>query len=270
MKIAIFIGATLGAAGWQTAAQAEDINTRFSGLSLGAHVGAASGRSNYSTQANCPSQPADAVFCNAAPDPSAPNGAAVTASGSGDMSSLGLTGGAQIGYNWQSGRIVYGVEADFAALRFNETATASGTFPSPFLGTQYSVTNKTSLNWVSTVRGRLGVTVTPDILLYVTGGAAFSRIQVSGAYSDNATNLAFPGGSGSASSSAVKTGWVIGGGTEWALDRRWSVKAEYLYTKFGSLSAAVPLTNTPAFTQTTSSTGDVSLHLIRIGFNYRF
>ena len=126
------------------------------------------------------------------------------------------------------------------------------------------------LNWVATLRARLGVTVTPQVLLYATGGAAFSRIHFSSAYSDNATGFGFPGGSGSAGSNAVKAGWIIGGGAQWALDHRWSAKAEYLYADFGSVSVAVPLTNTPDFAQTMSATSKVSLHLIRIGFDYRF
>ncbi len=269
VRVAALLGIGLVAAGWQPAARADDSGTRFGGLSLGIHAGAAVGRSDYGTGPNCPPT-ADAVFCNAAPDPSAANGAAVAASGSGREVSRGLTGGLQVGYNWQAGNIVYGGEADFAALDFDETATASGVFPSPFLGTQYSVTNRTTLNWVSTLRARLGVTVAPRLLLYATGGAAFARIQVSSAYSDNAIDATFPGGSGSASSNAVKAGWVAGGGAQWALDGRWSVKAEYLYADFGSASVAVPLTNTPNFAQTMSATSNVSLHLMRIGLDYRF
>ncbi len=47
------------------------------------------------------------------------------------------------------------------------------------------------------------------------------------------------------------------------------MKAEYLYADFGSVSVGVPLTNTPGFTQTMFATGDVSLHLVRIGVDYR-
>jgi len=258
------------AAGWPSAARADDIGARFGGLSLGIHAGAASGRSNYSTEPNCPPAVVDAVFCNDAPDPSAVNGASVAASGSGKVSSRAPTGGMQIGYNWQAGRIVYGGEADFAALDFDESATAGGDFPFPFLGTQYSVMNKTTMSWVSTVRARVGVTVTPQVLLYATGGAAFTRIQYSSAYSDNASDATFPGGNGSASTNESKSGWVIGGGAQWALDHRWSVKAEYLYADFGSVSVAVPLTNTPNFAQTMSATSDVTLHLMRVGLDYHF
>lgn len=270
VKIAALLGISLVAASWPAAARADDTGARFSGPSLGIHAGSASVRSEYSTQSNCPPIAIDAVFCNAAPDPTAVNGAAVDASGSGTMSPRGLTGGLQAGYNWQVGRTVYGGEIDFAVLDSSETRTAAGVFPFPFLGTQYSVTNKTTLNRMATLRARAGMTVTPQVLLYVTGGAALARVQVTGAYSDNAADITFPGGSGSASNSSVKAGWVIGGGAQWALDRRWSVKAEYLYADFGKTSVAVPVTNTPAFAQTISSSSDVSMHLLRIGFDYRF
>ena len=270
MKVAAFVGTSLLVAGWHASVRADDMGARFDGLSFGVHAGAFSGRSDYSTAPNCPPSTDDAVFCNAAPDPSASNGAAVAASGSGKMSSRGPTGGAQIGYNRQAGRIVYGGEADFAALDFNETASANGTFPFTFLGTQYSVTNQTKVNWVSTLRARVGVTATPQVLLYATGGAAFTRIHFSSAYSDNAVGAGFPGGSGSGSTDTLKAGWVIGGGAQWALDRRWSVKAEYLYADFGPVSVSIPLTNSPSNTQTMSATSKVSLQFMRIGLDYRF
>lgn len=270
MKIVAFLGISILATAWPAAVRADDIGARFDGLSLGIHAGAAAGRSKYDTETNCPPTAINAVYCNAAPDPSVVNGAAVDASGTGKLSSHGPTGGVQIAYSWQDGRIVYGGEADLAALDFDETATASGVFPFPFLGTQYSVTNRTKMNWVSTLRGRVGMAITPEVLLYATGGAAFARIQVSSSYSDNAVAPGLPGGSGSASADEVKAGWVVGGGVQWALDSRWSVKAEYLYTDFGSVSVGVPVTNTPTFAQTMSATSNVSLQLMRIGLDYRF
>lgn len=247
LRVAAFFAIGVAAAGGPAAVRADDGGARFGGFSAGVHAGAAWGRSDYGTDPNCPPAAVDSVFCNSAPDPSAVNGTAVAASGSGKMSSRGLAGGVHAGYNWQAGRIVYGGEADFAALDVDETMTAGGAFPVPFLGTQYSVTNQTSVSWMSTLRARLGMAVTPDVLLYATGGAAFARIKLSSAYSDNATDATFPGGSGSASTDSVEPGWVVGGGAQWALDRRWSVKAEYLYADFGSVSVAVPLSNTSDF-----------------------
>lgn len=269
MRMAAFLWIGLAAVAWAATAHADEVDARFGGLSLGIHAGAASGQSKYGTDSGCPPT-ADAVFCNSAPDPSSVNGTAVDASGTGKISSTGLTGGVQVGYNWQEGSIVYGGEADLAVLDFNESATASAAFPFPFLGTRYSVTNKTTVNWVSTLRARLGMTVTPNVLLYATGGAAFAQVKVSGSYSDNAIDATFPGGSGSGSADKFKAGWVIGAGAQWALDERWSVKAEYLYTDFGSVSTDVPVTNTPAFAQTMSVSSEVSLQFMRIGLDYRF
>ncbi len=208
MGHAAFLGLGIGlvVGGWSALARADDIAARFGGFSVGVNAGAAWGRSNYSTDPNCPPDGIDAIFCNAAPDPSLINGAAVAASGTRTLRTSGLMGGVQAGYNRQAGRIVYGGEADFAGLRVNKTATASGAFPFPFLGTGYSVTSKTTVNWMSTVRARVGVTVTPQILLYVTGGAAFAEIRFSSAYADNAIDATLPGGSGFASTNAVKAG----------------------------------------------------------------
>lgn len=270
IKVATMLGIGLVAQCWAVIARADDSDSRFGGLSAGVHAGAAWGRSKYGTDANCPPAIVDAVFCNAAPEPSAVNGSAVAASGSGRMSLHGPAGGAQVAYNWQEDRLVYGGEADFSLLDIDETATASGAFPFVFAGTQYSVTNSTAVKWMSALRARLGMTIAPEILLYATGGVALAQIKVSGTYSDDANNGIVPGGSGSASSDKVKAGWVLGGGAQWAFDRQWSLKAEYLYTDFGSVSVDVPLTNSPAFTQTITANSEVSLHLLRVGLDYRF
>src|SRR5262249_59128619 len=112
-------------------------------------------------------------------------------------------GGFQIGYNWQfSPLIVFGLEADIqgAAITSDRTAASTGTATESFAGTSLftkSVTTPTSaealqasftnaaitssgvnsitadLNWFGTVRGRLGYLITPNLLLYVTGGLAY-------------------------------------------------------------------------------------------------
>jgi hypothetical protein len=112
VKAVAFLGIGLVTAGWPAAALADESGARFGGFSLGIHAGSARGRSSYSTEPNCPPTVVDAVFCNAAPDPSAVNGAAVGASGSGTVSSSGPAVGVQAGYHWQAGRTVYGGEAD--------------------------------------------------------------------------------------------------------------------------------------------------------------
>jgi outer membrane immunogenic protein len=62
---------------------------------------------------------------------------------------------------------------------------------------------------------------------------------------------------------------MAGGGGEWLLDERWSIKAEYLYLDFGSMNVAVPTTNSPTFNQTMLVDADLSAQVARVGINYR-
>lgn len=75
------------------------------------------------------------------------------------------------------------------------------------------------LEWFGAVRGRLGFTVTPTVLLYGTGGLAYGEIKTDGTISDPATF----------SMNTLKAGWVAGGGLEDRVSGNWTVKLEYLY-----------------------------------------
>ncbi len=247
-----------------------DPRPSFEGAYVGLNAGAAWGSSRHETDPGCPGSAVNATFCGAAPDPSAPNGAAVASSGTGKLSSTGFTGGVQAGYNWQAGHIVYGGEADFGAFDLGNSSAPTGVFPSAFLGTTYALTERMSTDWLATLRGRLGFTVMPALMLYATGGLAFTDFKFSSSYADNAVSPFFPGGTGFGSKSGVRTGWTIGGGGEWLLDQSWSIKAEYLYVDFGSQGIAVATSNTAAFTQTMHVDADFNASLARVGLNYRY
>jgi outer membrane immunogenic protein len=242
--------------------------TAFGGAYIGLNAGAAWGSSNYATDPGCPPVPTPAVFCNS-DDPSAVNGAAVATSGTGDLSSTGFTGGIQGGYNWQNGNVVYGGEADVGVFDLGKSTNVAGAFPLAFAGTTYALSESMSTDWLVTLRGRIGYTVLLDLLLYATGGLALTDFTFSSSYSDNANNGIVFGGTGFGERSEVKAGWVVGGGGEWLLDGRWSVKAEYLYLDFGSMGVAVPTSNSPAFTQTMFVDADLSAQVARVGINYR-
>jgi len=111
----------------------------------------------------------------------------------------GLIGGGQIGYNWQNGSVVLGLEADL------QGSAASDTFAA------YKFSNP----WFGTVRGRAGYAMN-NVLVYLTGGLAYGRGQVElGTISESQTHL----------------GWTIGAGVEVGLTPNWSAKAEYLYVR---------------------------------------
>ncbi len=76
----------------------------------------------------------------------------------------GILGGGQVGYNWQSGRVVYGLEADFAGSSVEQEVRACSAFT--------CVHASASLDWMATVRGRIGYLIDPRILAYATAGVA--------------------------------------------------------------------------------------------------
>ena len=127
-------------------------------------------------------------------------------------------GGGQIGYNWQQGMFVYGLEADVSGLSKTNSTYVTGSD---------STTYGSHLSWMSTVRGRLGVTVgNGNTLLYGTGGVAFGRIS---AHSEGGT-----AGWPTNDYSSTRVGWAAGGGIEYMLTPRWTVGLEGLFADFGS------------------------------------
>jgi outer membrane immunogenic protein len=188
--------------------------------------------------------------------------------GSLGIRSTGVIGGAQIGYNWQIGPLVTGIEADVQGSDIKGSARATATFfgtavPDP----QVVPSSETKLAWFGTVRGRLGVTVTPDLLLYGTGGLAYGRVDASAN-----THLFVPDGSpfaeSPASVSKTKVGWTAGAGAEWMFARNWSAKLEYLYLDLGSDSAIGNVT--PATGFQVGYTWHTRENITRVGVNYHF
>ena len=167
----------------------------------------------------------------------------------------GFIGGGQIGYNWQFGSLVAGLEADFQGT----TAKANTNYISP-VGA-YTLLNS-KLDYLGTVRGRFGFAVAPSVLLYATGGLAYGNSKVSYV-------VGGPAGAFANTTSQTKAGYTVGAGVEWAFAPSWSVKGEYLYYDLGrqgtTLLAAVP----GGFTTSTASVRN-SGHIVRAGLNYKF
>ena len=113
------------------------------------------------------------------------------------------------------------------------------------------------LNWLSSVRGRVGYTW-DQTLFYATGGIAWGNFGY-------AASAAF-GPSASTSFSDTKTGWVIGGGAEWAFSPGWSLRAEYLHYEFAGTSRAV----STAGGTVNFGWQDTSVDVVRTGVTYRF
>ena len=133
----------------------------------------------------------------------------------------GLAGG-QIGYNWQSGIVVYGVEADIQWAAIKDTAAVP---VAP--GQIFAASDK--LDWFGTVRARLGITPWSDnALLYVTGGLIYGGQKVSAIYEVLPDNVF------AHSESTTRTGGTVGAGLEYRFTSAWSGKIEGLWYDMGS------------------------------------
>ena len=143
----------------------------------------------------------------------------------------GFIGGAQAGYNFQSGQVVYGAETD---IQYSDVkAEISGN------GNAVGVKQK----WVGTTRARVGYTPTESVMVYGTGGVAYGKVK---GY--------VPG----ASESKTKVGWAAGAGVEYAMDSNVTLKTEYLYTDLGKADI-VP-----------GADLKFNTHNVRAGVNYKF
>jgi outer membrane immunogenic protein len=181
----------------------------------------------------------------------------------------GVLGGVQAGYNYQLSPLwVVGAEGDWSFTDINGSySAASNPDPAMFGGT-YSVSNiRTSLDWLATLRGRVGVT-SDNWLFYGTGGLAIGRVT-SGF--DSYVNTPIPFSfSFNGANSTTNVGWTAGAGTEYAFGR-FSLKLEYLYYDLGANRVTSPVTDTliapgAALTLDQRTVG----HIIRAGLNYHF
>ncbi|MGO8953831.1 MAG: outer membrane protein [Rhodomicrobium sp.] len=145
----------------------------------------------------------------------------------------GAFGGAQIGYNFQRGPVVFGIEADFEGAGITDS----------------NAYNKSEMNWFGTVRGRLGYTF-GKALVYGTGGFAFGDVENSHA---GATPWSY---------TDTQTGWVAGAGVEYKLTPNWSGKVEYQYLDLSASDWKHVLG--------LGNETDTQVHTIRVGVNYFF
>lgn len=176
-----------------------------------------------------------------------PGSSGVLTGGGGDGA---FVGGGQIGYNWQSGSIVYGLETDIQYVDAGGSVAwgpytwwARGDDDGAYLGT---------------VRARLGYAI-DRTLIYITGGLAYGGLNSNPLTGNNTSN----------------TGWTIGGGVEYAFTNNWTIKIEGLYVDLSEgrknrIFVNGPGGVLPAGTYTAATDGGGGAGLLRVGVNYKF
>jgi outer membrane immunogenic protein len=243
----------------------------FTGFYAGGTIGGAAGNSKYKET------PSGAFAPLVAPG-AVPS---IAAAGTSSTAPRGVIGGVDVGYNWQVGHFVLGLEADFSGWDMSSGAGVVGvgnpTIPGdpkavppipPIPGTPFTSTTSVNSHWLFTARPRLGF-ANGNQLLYVTGGLAISDFSF--AQSIVLTGYGQRPGTGptlAGAASGTQVGWTAGFGIEYALSWNWLIKAEYLYVSFPNQSAAQVISGVPASSGTV--TDKLSASIARAGFDYRF
>ncbi|MGC1778173.1 MAG: outer membrane protein [Xanthobacteraceae bacterium] len=234
----------------------------WSGFYLGLNAGGDWTRSSETTSLPCTEIIHNTAVCDSTDPGNAP---LVSALGTGSFSGSHFSGGIGGGYNWQNGPVVYGVEFDAESLPgTSKSATGVASPYAEFTGGPISLSSSVDPSWLVTARGRIGYAFN-DLLVYGTGGLAVTRLSTNVTYSDGGFDT------GTWTQSENKAGWAAGGGVEWALSKEWSVKAEYLFVKFGSVTASGAIV-TPAYgySNAISTSADLTVQIARAGINYKF
>ena len=181
----------------------------------------------------------------------------------GGVRTSGALGGLQVGYNYQVGDYVVGIEADYdmAGVKGNISRSADAL---PWNG--YRLTGSASaesrLQSFGTIRARAGVTMN-STLFYATGGYAYGRNKIkaagTGTYTTGGVTKTL---SDAGSDSQTMNGWALGAGVEYAITSKLSGKLEYIYADLGKATIF-----RGGWAETEASN---KVSILRAGVNYRF
>jgi len=184
----------------------------------------------------------------------------------------GWLGGLQVGANQQFSSFVVGIEADASWGDLG--------------GSDSITTKKGSVEWIEdlsidvfgTVRGRLGFLITPQLLIYGTGGLAWAKTDLKHTVWHHENKAPYDAITGRASTSEHHIGWAAGVGGEWMLSRNLTVRAEWVHVDLGDTHYH-PDGKTYNFS-TGDESGrlrsdqlnnvDIKFDVFRVGVNYKF
>ena len=164
----------------------------------------------------------------------------------GNFTVQGFLLGGTIGYNYQVGSFVFGVEGDGDWANIN--------------GTTFNVSCagfgcETQSTWLATVRGRVGYAL-DRLLFYGTAGGAFANVQA------GAGSFPF--------SNSTQAGWTAGAGIEYAFASNWTAKVEYLFVNLGNASCGAANCGGGIPSTPVNTTVSLNENVIRAGINYKF
>lgn len=211
------------------------LSPRWEGLSVGFHAGMGFGNWSSSAEIN------------------ASNVGAVYSTPPTESAALGALAGIQFAYTWQLGSFVFGPEADLsiAAIKNADVRPYFVSFPpNPTVFGPFNTDNRMSVDWLSSVRGKLGF-ANGNWLFFGSGGLALAGFEASRFLSQTLSDVA--------------VGYAVGGGVSYAFGPNVSMRAEYL--RYAFPDKTLPVGNVDYATTTTVN---VTNNVIRAGLDWRF
>jgi len=195
----------------------------------------------------------------------------------------GFIGGGQVGYNQQFGRwFLLGVELDMQGVFGSDHRTlADSSMPVPGFPNNpidQSAHVFREIDSLGTIRGRVGITLMPCLLIYGTGGFAYGEAVSRTDITQFVTNAPLLPNAYHAHGmwDNLRPGWTAGGGFEWMFMTHWSIKGEYLFYDLGSVSYQLShlrnFNTTPTLFTDTAPVSHTSFegNIVRGGLNFHF
>lgn len=181
--------------------------------------------------------------------------------GSVDLDRDGFVGGGQMGYNWQMGSVVYGLEADFSGTDLEDRRDIVTGQINTGLAQRNTISSK--IDYLGTLRGRTGYAF-DRTLIYGTGGLAYGNTTSS-------FEMFAPNGVKQFTDKQrdTKVGYAIGAGVEYAVTNNISFKTEYLYYDLGMRKLNVQNIPGTGVAGGYDSTFRNNGQLLRVGLNYK-
>lgn len=193
-----------------------------------------------------------------------------------------FVGGIFIGYRWQMGNSVFGVEGD-ATWQELETSKTQSTVTELCCGYRSDFFNGSiKQQWEGSIRARYGWLVTPVVLVYATGGVSFGEISGSFSYTGTTATASvgeFGGAqpttvAGSGSWNDTRVGFTVGAGVESDVSNFLGIpgaktRFEYRFTSYGNYSKDVPLSCSGICTDATAPSSNAHIDLKDI-YNHKF
>jgi outer membrane immunogenic protein len=166
----------------------------------------------------------------------------------GNHNAAGFLGGGQAGCDYQYANWIFGLQGMASSFNASTQHLALGDF--------YASKNA----WLTTATARVGVTVTPNLIVFVRGGAAWMR--------DHETKVDLITGLLEGTNDSTRTGWTAGAGGEYLITPMWSVFLQYDFMNFGTFRTPYITPDVPPVVFPLDITQ--SVHSVRAGVNLRF